>query len=51
MRDCRSSVAGDVDKGIYGSTVPVLNGEKLTVRILVSIHYSIYISSFKKLNF
>ncbi|XP_074357518.1 acid beta-fructofuranosidase-like isoform X2 [Apium graveolens] len=31
----RSSVAGDVDKGIYGSTVPVLNGEKLTVRILV----------------
>lgn len=31
----RSSEAGDVDKAIYGSTVPVLKGEKLTVRILV----------------
>lgn len=44
-------MAGDVDKGIYGSTVPVLDGEKLTVRILVSIHNFIYISSFKKLKF
>lgn len=33
---CRSSEAGDVDKAIYGSTVPVLKGETLTVRILVS---------------
>ncbi|KAK1374735.1 Beta-fructofuranosidase [Heracleum sosnowskyi] len=31
----RSSKATDVDKEIYGSTVPVLRGEKLTVRILV----------------
>ncbi|XP_074329747.1 acid beta-fructofuranosidase 2, vacuolar-like [Apium graveolens] len=31
----RSSKATDVDKEIYGSTVPVLTGEKLTVRILV----------------
>ncbi|KAK9276110.1 hypothetical protein L1049_005641 [Liquidambar formosana] len=31
----RSSEASDVDKLIYGSTVPVLNGEKLTLRILV----------------
>ncbi|KAK1376393.1 Beta-fructofuranosidase [Heracleum sosnowskyi] len=31
----RSSEATDVDKEIYGSIVPVLRGEKLTVRILV----------------
>ncbi|KAH9626198.1 hypothetical protein KSS87_022247 [Heliosperma pusillum] len=31
----RSSVATDVVKGIYGNTVPVLNGEKLSMRILV----------------
>nr|XP_017233550.1 PREDICTED: acid beta-fructofuranosidase-like [Daucus carota subsp. sativus] len=31
----RSSEADDVDKEIYGSTVPVLEGEKVTVRILV----------------
>uniref|UniRef100_A0A7N0VAE6 beta-fructofuranosidase n=1 Tax=Kalanchoe fedtschenkoi TaxID=63787 RepID=A0A7N0VAE6_KALFE len=31
----RSSVASDVDKHIYGSFVPVLEGEKLTMRILV----------------
>nr|UHU35849.1 vacuolar invertase 1 [Paeonia suffruticosa] len=31
----RSSEASDVDKQIYGSTVPVLKGEKLTMRILV----------------
>ncbi|XP_022874390.1 acid beta-fructofuranosidase 2, vacuolar-like [Olea europaea var. sylvestris] len=31
----RSSKATDVDKGIYGSTVPVLKGEKLSMRILV----------------
>ncbi|KAI3691660.1 hypothetical protein L6452_31461 [Arctium lappa] len=31
----RSSIATDVDKSIYGSTVPVLDGEKLTMRILV----------------
>ncbi|KAG9132653.1 hypothetical protein Leryth_016701 [Lithospermum erythrorhizon] len=30
-----SSRAYDVDKAIYGSTVPVLKGEKLTMRILV----------------
>ncbi|XP_057977358.1 acid beta-fructofuranosidase 2, vacuolar-like [Malania oleifera] len=33
--ESRSSKATDVDKGIYGSTVPVLEGEKLSVRILV----------------
>jgi len=32
---CRSSAANDVTKSIYGSTVPVLDGEKLSVRILV----------------
>ncbi|KAJ0802861.1 putative beta-fructofuranosidase [Helianthus annuus] len=31
----RSSIAKDVDKSIYGSTVPVLEGEKLSMRILV----------------
>ncbi|XP_063944492.1 acid beta-fructofuranosidase isoform X2 [Daucus carota subsp. sativus] len=31
----RSSKAVDVDKEIYGSVVPVLRGEKLTMRILV----------------
>nr|XP_043628823.1 acid beta-fructofuranosidase-like [Erigeron canadensis] len=31
----RSSIAKDVDKSIYGSTVPVLEGEKLKMRILV----------------
>ncbi|KAI3453595.1 hypothetical protein Pfo_010258 [Paulownia fortunei] len=31
----RSSEATDVDKAIYGSTVPVLKGEKLSMRILV----------------
>lgn len=31
----RSSVAPDVEKNIYGSTVPVLKGEKLSMRILV----------------
>ncbi|KAK4400382.1 Beta-fructofuranosidase, soluble isoenzyme I [Sesamum angolense] len=31
----RSSEAIDVDKSIYGSTVPVLEGEKLSMRILV----------------
>ncbi|KAK1430549.1 hypothetical protein QVD17_13368 [Tagetes erecta] len=31
----RSSIAKDVDKSIYGSTVPVLKGEKLSMRILV----------------
>ncbi|XP_010458650.1 PREDICTED: acid beta-fructofuranosidase 4, vacuolar-like [Camelina sativa] len=31
----RSSVANDVIKPIYGSVVPVLKGEKLTMRILV----------------
>nr|BCM94851.1 vacuolar invertase 1 [Eustoma grandiflorum] len=31
----RSSLAYDVDKNIYGSTVPVLRGERLTMRILV----------------
>lgn len=31
----RSSVASDVNKQIYGSFVPVLEGEKLSVRILV----------------
>ncbi|AAG12569.1 beta-fructosidase [Arabidopsis thaliana] len=31
----RSSVANDVVKPIYGSVVPVLKGEKLTMRILV----------------
>lgn len=40
MTICRSSEATDVDKQIYGSTVPVLTGEKLTVRILVSSVFS-----------
>ncbi|XP_076941080.1 acid beta-fructofuranosidase-like [Bidens hawaiensis] len=31
----RSSTANDVDKSIYGDIVPVLKGEKLTMRILV----------------
>ncbi|XP_073135886.1 acid beta-fructofuranosidase-like [Henckelia pumila] len=31
----RSSEATDVDKRIYGSTVPVLQGEKLSMRMLV----------------
>ncbi|KAD4178323.1 hypothetical protein E3N88_26914 [Mikania micrantha] len=31
----RSSIAKDVDKSIYGSTVPVLEGEKLSMRVLV----------------
>ncbi|XP_010546426.1 PREDICTED: acid beta-fructofuranosidase 3, vacuolar [Tarenaya hassleriana] len=31
----RSSVANDVDKGIYGGFTPVFEGEKLTMRILV----------------
>lgn len=31
----RSSVATDVTKTVYGSTVPVLKGEKLSIRILV----------------
>ncbi|GAB4857045.1 hypothetical protein Ancab_014956 [Ancistrocladus abbreviatus] len=31
----RSSVAIDVIKDVYGSTIPVLKGEKLTMRILV----------------
>ncbi|XP_010533769.1 PREDICTED: acid beta-fructofuranosidase 3, vacuolar-like [Tarenaya hassleriana] len=31
----RSSVANDVDKRIYGSFTPVLEGEKLSMRILV----------------
>ncbi|PIM99149.1 Beta-fructofuranosidase (invertase) [Handroanthus impetiginosus] len=31
----RSSEATDVDKAIYGTTVPVLKGEKLSMRILV----------------
>ncbi|KAL7111394.1 hypothetical protein ACP275_05G084200 [Erythranthe tilingii] len=31
----RSSEASEVDKAIYGSTVPVLKGEKLSMRILV----------------
>ncbi|KAF6133892.1 hypothetical protein GIB67_040656 [Kingdonia uniflora] len=33
--ESRSSKASDVDKQIYGSVVPVLDGEKLSVRILV----------------
>ncbi|XP_024993667.1 acid beta-fructofuranosidase-like [Cynara cardunculus var. scolymus] len=31
----RSSTANDVDKSIYGNIVPVLKGEKLSMRILV----------------
>ncbi|MQM18958.1 hypothetical protein Taro_051960 [Colocasia esculenta] len=33
--NCRSSKANDLVKRIYGSTVPVLDGEKLFLRILV----------------
>lgn len=32
----RSSEATDVSKAIYGSSVPVLKGEKLSMRILVT---------------
>ncbi|GER34569.1 beta-fructofuranosidase [Striga asiatica] len=35
----RSSEATDVDKAIYGSVVPVLKGEKLSVRILMIMEY------------
>ncbi|XP_074368511.1 beta-fructofuranosidase, soluble isoenzyme I isoform X2 [Apium graveolens] len=31
----RSSTASDVGKGVYGSDVPVLHGEKLSMRLLV----------------
>lgn len=34
----RSSEATDVSKAIYGSTVPVLEGEKLTMRIMVNTY-------------
>lgn len=37
----RSSKATDVDNAIYGSIVPVLDGEKLSLRILVSTHSSL----------
>ncbi|XP_034673696.1 acid beta-fructofuranosidase [Vitis riparia] len=33
--ESRSSLANDVDKRIFGSTVPVIKGEKLSMRILV----------------
>ncbi|CAA0834590.1 Acid beta-fructofuranosidase 4- vacuolar [Striga hermonthica] len=33
--ELRSSKAGDVEKIVYGSKVPVLNGEKLSIRSLV----------------
>nr|AFV59228.1 vacuolar invertase CvINV [Elsholtzia haichowensis] len=33
--ELRSSIASDVDKIVYGSTVPVLDGEKLSIRSLV----------------
>ncbi|KAL8049851.1 hypothetical protein ABFX02_06G046200 [Erythranthe guttata] len=33
--ELRSSKAADVDKLVYGSTVPVLHGEKLSIRSLV----------------
>lgn len=36
FRRFRSSVANDVFKPIYGSFVPVLKGEKFSLRILVS---------------
>lgn len=39
---CRSSVANDVHKNIYGSFVPVLKDEKLFVRILVSTVKAFY---------
>lgn len=32
---CRSSEAADVDKIVYGSKVPVVDGEKFTIRSLV----------------
>lgn len=44
-------MATDVDKEIYGSTVTVLTGEKLSVRILVSyflfVEIDLYIHSSK----
>lgn len=38
----KSSRASDVRKLVHGSNVPVLNGEKLTMRILVIKHACIY---------
>jgi hypothetical protein len=35
----RSSKANDLVKKVYGSVVPVLNGENLSVRILVSLWF------------
>ncbi|CAN8312052.1 unnamed protein product [Cochlearia groenlandica] len=41
----RSSYANDVTKPVYGSIVPVLKGEKLTMRILVTFtHFGIIVS-------
>lgn len=36
MPKFRSSKANDIVKRVVGSTVPVLDGEKLSLRILVS---------------
>lgn len=41
---CRSSVAPDVEKIVYGSSVPVLDGEKFTIRSLVSFFFPFRLS-------
>lgn len=40
---CRSSKANDIVKRVYGSIVPVLEGENLSLRILVSFEFRCYI--------
>lgn len=40
----RSSLANDVDKRIFGSTVPVIKGEKLSMRILVKLKHWFFTS-------
>lgn len=37
----RASMANDLVKRVYGSLVPVLDGENLSVRILVSFYSTI----------
>lgn len=39
---CRSSKANDVEKIVYGSEVPVLDGEKLSLRSLVCLKVGVF---------
>lgn len=45
---CRSSKANDLVKGVFGSIVPVLPGENLSMRILVSCNFCNFISRQKR---